>query len=70
MQPYYPAETGLNVNLSHTDICFTVNEMVKLRADVAAYALTFGMIMLVIGVAVGLILSWAIPYATKKINGE
>jgi len=68
MQPYYSAETGLKVFTP--DVCFTVNEMAKLRADVAAYALTFGMIMLVIGVAVGLILSWAIPYATKKINGE
>ena len=65
MQPFYPEETKLIVV---KDICFSVNEMAKLRADVAAYALTFGMIMLVIGVAVGLLLSWAIPYATKKIN--
>jgi len=65
MQPFYPNETTLKVT---GQICYTTNEFFKLRSDIAAYAITFGSITLIIGVLVGLGLAWIIPKARQKIK--
>lgn len=49
-------------------ICLTTNELIKLRADVTAYTLTFGTVMLIIGFVAGVIVWWSLPIAREYIR--
>lgn len=60
MQPFYPAENSLNVN-----VCYSTNELIKLKNDLFAHEMVFGSYMLIIGVCLGIAIMVAYPHVYK-----